>query len=121
MVKIGPEDIESIKFYDWIVHNKLDSVCFHPPNERKCSIQQGNILKRKGVKPGVSDYLFMRPNHRYHGLIIELKIKPNKPSSYQLKFLEDMNREGYLAVIRWSANECIETVKCYLDTATLHQ
>ena len=111
---MGKEDIESIIFYDWIRYNHLDDICFHIGNERSVSSQAGAIFKRKGIKPGVSDYFIMRPMAPYAGLIIELKIKPNKPNDLQLKFLADMNKEGYLAVVRWSAHEAIETVKDYL-------
>ncbi len=113
-MKIGPEDIQSIILYDWIVFNKIDDITFHVGNERQCSAQFGNIMKRKGVKAGVSDYFVMRPKNPYAGLIIELKIKPNKPTKEQLKFLETMNREGYLAVVRWSADEAIKTIQDYL-------
>ncbi len=50
----------------------------------------------------------------YAGLIIELKIKPNKPTKEQLEFLKTMNANGYLAVVRWSADEAIRTIKDYL-------
>lgn len=113
-MKLGKEDIQSIILYDWIIFNKLDDICFHVGNERSVSPQAGSIFKRKGIKPGVSDYFIMRPMTPYHGLIIELKIKPNKPTDLQLKFLETMNKEGYLAVVRWSAKECIETIQDYL-------
>jgi hypothetical protein len=114
-VKLGPEDVQSIIFYDWIRHEKLDNITFHVGNERQCSVKTGDIFKRKGIKPGVSDYFIMRPSNGFFGLIIELKIKPNKPADLQLKFLEQMNSEGYLAVVRWSADECIATVQEYLN------
>jgi len=113
-LKLGPEDVQSIILYDWIIYNKLDSITFHVANERKALPQSAKILERKGVKAGVSDYFVMRPMNPYAGLIIELKIKPNKPTKEQLKFLETMNKEGYLAVVRWSAQEAIETIKDYL-------
>lgn len=113
-MRLGKEDVESIILYDWIKFNNLDDICFHVGNERTVSPQTGSIFKRKGIKPGVSDYFIMRPMRPYAGLIIELKIKPNKPTDLQLKFLESMNKEGYLAVVRWSASECIETIKSYL-------
>ncbi len=114
-MKVGPEDIQSIILYDWIVFNNLDDITFHVGNERNCSNAYGSLLKRKGVKPGVSDYFIMRPMPPYAGLIIELKIKPNKPTATQLQFLETMNREGYLAVVKWSADEAIATIKEYLQ------
>ncbi len=74
----------------------------------------GKIMKAKGIKAGVCDYFIMKPMHPYSGLMIELKIKPNKLTGTQIKFIETLNKEGYLAVVNWSADECIETVKNYL-------
>jgi hypothetical protein len=113
-MKIGPETIQGMIYYDWVVFNKLDSFIFHVGNERDCNQVHGRLLKRQGVKPGVSDYLCLKPMFPYAGLIIELKIKPDKPSALQLKFLETMNANGYLAVVRWSADECIKTTQDYL-------
>lgn len=113
-MKLGSEDIESIKLYDWIRFNKLDDITFHIGNERSVSPQAGAIFKRKGIKPGVSDYFIGRAKLGYHGLWIELKVKGGKVSDYQKEFLATMNREGYLSVIRWSADEAIETIKTYL-------
>lgn len=115
MVKLGPEDIESIKLYDWLRFNKLDNISFHVGNERKVSPQAGAIFKRKGIKPGVSDYFIMRAIPPFHGLIIELKTHPNKPTDLQLQFLKTMNEEGYLAVVRYGADEAIATIKEYLQ------
>jgi hypothetical protein len=113
-MKIGKEDIQSIIFYDWIIYKKLDDITFHVGNERTVSPQAGSIFKRKGIKPGVSDYFIMRPMKPYNGLIIELKIKPNKPTDLQLKFIETMNKEGYYALVCWSAEEAKQVVCDYL-------
>ena len=113
-LKLGPEDIQSIIFYDWIRFKKLDHITHHVANERKTHAASGDILKRKGVKAGVLDYFIMRASKGYHGLIIELKIKPNKPSEFQLKYIDDMNAEGYYALVCWSAEEAKQVVCDYL-------
>ena len=53
MAKVGLEQIEQIKIFDWLRFMKLDNVAFHCPNERKCSPQHGALLKRMGVTSGV--------------------------------------------------------------------
>jgi hypothetical protein len=118
-MKIGAEDIESIKLYDWIIYNNLDDVSFHVGNERRVSPQAGAIFKRKGIKPGVSDYFIMKARNGFHGLIIELKVKGGKVSPAQKEFLEVMNREGYLALVAWSAEEAISVINDYLGIGVL--
>jgi hypothetical protein len=114
-MKIGKEDQEQIIIFDWLRFMKLDDISFHVGNERKCSPQAGALFKRKGIKAGVSDIFIMRPKAPFHGLIIELKVKPNKPTDLQLAFLSAMNSEGYLAVVRYSADEAIATICEYLQ------
>ena len=118
-MKLGAEDIESIKLYDWIRFNKLDDITFHIGNERSVSPQSGAIFKRKGIKPGVSDYFIGKAKLGYHGLWIELKVKGGKVSEAQKEFLQTVNANGYLGVVRWSADEAIETIKTYLGIGDL--
>ena len=120
MEKMKPEDIQSIIFYDWIRYVKLDDVCHHVANERKCDNFEGNLLKRKGVKAGVLDYDLKMARKGYHGLLIELKIKPNKLSKFQEKYIKDVTKEGYLAVTCWSAEEAKQVVIDYLDLNIPH-
>ncbi|MET0653679.1 MAG: hypothetical protein ABWY63_14305 [Hyphomicrobiaceae bacterium] len=67
---------------------------FHPPNGgeraakviagRRVSIEGGR-LQRMGVKPGVSDFVFVRPpDGRFHAL--ELKRRGHKPTPAQTLF-----------------------------------
>ena len=101
-MKLGPEDIELIKVFDWLRENPdIEEDCFHIANERKCSIIQGNILKRKGVKSGVADILVAIPMGGYHGLWVELKTGKNKPTPNQKRFLARMTARGYLAICVW--------------------
>jgi hypothetical protein len=111
---IGKEDLELIILFDWLRFNKLDHVAFHPANERRCTAQQGALLKRKGVTAGVSDVIFLRPSQRWNGLIIEMKSKGGKLSPHQAKFLETMAKEGYLTKVCFSADEAISLIKSYL-------
>ena len=115
MAKVKPEDIQSVIFYDWIRYVKLDHVCHHVANERQCSDYEGNLLKRKGVKAGVLDYDLKIARKGYHGLLIELKIKPNKLSKFQEQYIKDVTKEGYLAVTCWSAEEAKQVVIDYLN------
>jgi hypothetical protein len=112
---IKAEQIEQIKVFDYLRFEGLDGYAFHVANERSTSPQHGAILKRMGVTKGVPDLFILKPSRGFNGLAIELKVKPNKPTDEQLKFLETLNENGYLAVVRYGANEAIETIKHYLD------
>lgn len=113
-MKLCAEDISLIQAMDWVRYNKLDNVIWHVANERTCSPQSGQILKRKGVKAGVSDLVIARPSGKYHGAFIEVKTAVGKLSPAQKRFLEDMADEGYFTAICYSAESTIETIKEYL-------
>lgn len=121
MAKVGLEDIEQIKVFDWLRFMKLDDISFHVGNERKCSPQSGEFFKRKGIKAGVSDIFIMRPMPPYSGLIIELKADNGKLSIAQSKFLFDMNKEGYMARCCFSADQAIDLICQYLNIPPPHK
>jgi len=110
---LKPEQIDSIKLYNWIRSMpEVEPYAFHIGNERKCHPSEGRILKRMGIKSGVSDYMIAIPSGVYHGLFLELKVGSNAPSENQQKFLDDMTAQGYMAVCVWgyeAAKACIET------------
>lgn len=99
---------------DWVRSNNLQDFIFHVANERSASPQAGSLLKRKGVLAGVSDILVMKPSGGFSGLFIELKIEGGKVSPAQKKFLQVMNANNYLAVVRYGADAAIQTIKDYL-------
>lgn len=112
------EDLELIKFFDWVSwHKKLDprlDAIIHVANERRTSFAQGKILKQKGVKSGVFDVIGFIPSHGYHGIVVELKIKPNKLSKNQEEFGKLLHGLGWCVRIAWSGDELIQIVKDYL-------
>lgn len=112
---LGQEQIMQIQVMDWVRFNHLDDFIFHVANERQATPQHGAILKRMGVRAGVSDILCMKPKMSFHGLFIELKVKGGKVSEAQKEFLQTVNSNGYLGVVRWSADEAIETIITYLQ------
>lgn len=113
--RIGLEDIELVKIMDWVRFNKFQDFIWHCANERQCSPQAGSLLKRKGVLAGVSDLFVAKGNGRFLGLFVELKVAGGKLSSAQSKFLETMNANDYLAVVRYGSVETIATIKEYLQ------
>ncbi len=90
--------------YTWI---------FHVPNGGRRSVITAARLKAEGVKAGVSDYLYLRPRGKYHGLCIELKAGNGRHSNAQIEFLARANQEGYLGVIAYGWQALIEILTAY--------
>jgi len=110
-MKFGKESIEQIKVFEW-VKNNTNLPFMHIANERSCTPQQGSILKRMGVRAGVSDIFIPRASKGHHGCFIELKVGANKPTDLQKLFLEEMTNEGYFAACVWGSDAAIEVIKC---------
>jgi hypothetical protein len=113
-MKLGEETTTQIIVMDWIRFKGLDPITMHIANERKSSIQAGALLKRMGVKSGVSDLFIARASREYHGLWLELKSEKGKVSANQSKFMADMVREGYATKVAYSADEAIFIISDYL-------
>ena len=110
-MRIKPEEGFQIAVADFARLHKLPF--WHSANERKCSFVYGQLLKRMGVKAGVSDCFFPRGNDTFKGLFIELKIKPNKPTQSQISFLEEMIQEGYAGHVAYSIDEAMSIIKTF--------
>lgn len=108
------EDNHLIAVMEWVRLMNFDSFIWHTANERRCSPRQGAILKRKGVKSGVSDITVARQSKGYPGAYIELKSKNGKLTTSQKTFLHDMTNEGYYTAVCYSCDEAIDVIKRYL-------
>jgi len=91
----------------------LGVLWFHPANERKTSPQAGKRLKDKGVKSGVPDCLIFESNNEFKGLALELKIKPNKTTEKQKKWLKNLSKHGWLCFVAYTFDEAKETIDNY--------
>ena len=87
----------------------------HVANERKTSFQAGKRLKSKGVKSGVPDCLIFNPVGNYIGLALELKIKPNKPTENQKKWLLELSVLGWECKVAYDLDEAIKIIEDYLN------
>lgn len=115
-----PETIEQIKLFQFISSTKsLKSCSFHIPNEGKRTPQMGYLMKRMGMRPGVSDIFVAYPTLKYHGLFLELKAATKTgtyrtPTPAQLVFIEDMKKQGYAAEVCNGADAAIALIKKYM-------
>jgi hypothetical protein len=117
-MKLHPEDAEQIKVIEYARYKANQDArwnqLIHVPNEARRSWVQGKLQRLKGVRAGVSDLLLLCPNSVYHGMALELKIKPNKVTALQQKFLDDMQFHGYCTAVAWSGDQAISILEAYL-------
>lgn len=89
-------------------------LAFHVPNEGKFPIQYRVKLKSLGVKSGVPDIIIPVACGKYHGLAIEMKVKPNKPSEIQKEWLKHLTFYGWLAKVCYGWQEATDLVANYI-------
>lgn len=110
------ERVEHINTVNWFKHHypELDDDFHHFANERRCTPQEGQILKRMGVKRGVADFFLAFPQDGKAGLWIELKVGNRQPSKEQQAFLARKLQRGYEAVCVWGTHAAREAISKYL-------
>lgn len=91
----------------------------HPPNGGSRNIIEATKLKGMGVKSGVPDCLIFTQNRGHSGLAIELKVGYNKPSDNQKEFIKGLEENGWLCVVSWSLDHCIELIEWYVGKNNL--
>lgn len=115
---IGKEDLELIKFFKWVrFQEKQDprlAIIYHVANERKTGWKAGEILKQKGVLPGVCDIIVPIPSNGLPGLFIEMKHGTNVLSDAQERFCSTARKLGYAVHVAYSAKEAIQCLVEYL-------
>ncbi len=91
------------------------SLMFAIPNggERN-KIVAGN-LKAEGVKAGVLDIFLPVSRGGFHGLFIEMKVKPNKPTKEQQDFQTAVEIQGYATLVCYSWVEAALGIERYLN------
>lgn len=124
---LKPETKEQIVLFDWIrCHKDIEPYAFSIPNDGKRSKLMGWIMKKMGMKPGVSDIFIGIPinniGKQWHGMFLELKATDSygvfrKPTIHQIKFQTNMRHRNYHCVIANGAQDGIEKIKEYLSIA----
>lgn len=112
------ETTEQINLMEWIrreaEHDKRLKLAFHPENERKCSVSEGEKRKLMGVQSGVPDIVIPYPCGAHHGLFIELKYNKGRISTEQEEFLSEMMTRGYYGCVCYSKETAQEVIREYL-------
>lgn len=112
------EAAEQERLFQWAAwmggqHPEL-ALLFHIPNGGSRNKIEAANLKRQGVKAGVSDLMLPVARGRFYGLFIEMKAGKNKATEKQLAFLDAVQKQGYAAIICYSAEEAAEALLKYL-------
>jgi hypothetical protein len=97
----------------------------HIPNGGTRNIREAVELKAQGVKAGVPDLMLAYPVRQhwdqlnsdgsYHGLFLEMKVKPNKVSPEQIAWIENLIINGYYCKVCYSWIEARDTLIAYLE------
>jgi len=114
------EQVEVVKYLE-----RLGVAYTAIPNGGKRHKKTAVDLKREGVKAGYPDILIDEARKGYHGLRIEMKrraktLKSGKKSTShtsvseeQKKWIETLNKNGFLAVVCYGEDEAIEVINEY--------
>lgn len=96
---------------------KLARLCFHVPLEllRAQGHTNAGIFHSLGTRAGVADIVFLKPSGAYHGLVLELKVAPRRPTISQLEFLAAAREHGYAACWTDKYDTALRLIDAYLS------
>lgn len=113
------ESLEQTWLFQWVATQERNypelTLMHHIPNGGKRDKKTAKNLKIEGVKAGVPDICLPVSRHGYHGLYIELKRKGGKPSVEQKKWIKELDKQGYKAVIKEGWIEAAKEIIDYME------
>ena len=87
---------------------------FHIPNGGARSKATAGKLKAEGVKTGVPDLFLPVARGGFYGLFIEMKIKPNKTTENQDKWIAALKEQGYAVEVCYGWRAASQVLEAYL-------
>ena len=108
--------VECVKWFRY-QYRQFGELLIHVPNGGSRDLRTAQRLKSEGVVPGVSDLVLFMPNTKYHGLFIELKIKPNKQSEHQKKWQLIVEAMNYQYALVYSFEDFKIQIESYFDNS----
>jgi hypothetical protein len=91
------------------------ALAFAIPNGGNRNIITASKLKAEGVKSGVPDIFLPVPKGVFHGLFIEMKIKPNRVSKEQTGWIRQLIDNGYRVEVAYGFEEAVAVFMAYLN------
>ena len=112
------EHTEQVALFQWA---KL-AQCEHPelallfaiPNGGHRAKAVAGKMRAEGVQAGVPDIFLAVPRRGYHGLFVEMKFGKNRPTAPQLRWLNRLDKQGYLTAVCYGFDEARSTIIEYL-------
>ena len=93
-------------------------IAYAIPNGGTRNKKEAGRLKKQGVLKGVPDIFVSQPKTEHgkitHGLYLELKIKPNKPSVEQKELMVELEVVGYQTEVIYSFDMAKTIIDTYL-------
>ncbi len=113
------ESQTQMNFVTWLrdnkkYYNQLASG-FSVPNGGKRPKKTAITMKKEGIEPGVSDYMILHPAKTFAGLVIEFKVKYNKPTDAQKEWLNRLSINGFYCAVCWSQKDAQKLVVWFYD------
>jgi len=110
-----PEHRLQVAFFQYlnIAYPEVNEHAFAIPNGGARNKTVATKLKAEGVKKGIPDIFIAIPFNDFHGLFIELKIKPNGPTAEQKDWIAKLKAQGYDCHVCYTLDEAIDCVKAY--------
>jgi hypothetical protein len=119
--KAPTEHEEQCALFAWAAAHEAEypalKLLFAVPNGGYRHAATAAALKAEGVKAGVPDIFLPVPRwDRFNGLWIELKRadRSNGPTEAQTWWIEQLRKQGYMAVVCYGAEEAIHVIRHYL-------
>lgn len=88
---------------------------FSVPNGAYTGPRLGKLLKRQGMRAGTSDLFLSVMRRGRGGLYIEMKRPDGRVSPEQIRFLEEVQRQGYDSHECYSFEEATTLISDYLN------
>lgn len=121
-----PEQKTQLAICEWLSkqHQEVFEHIVKIDNEGKRSVGGHVLSKRMGLHKGASDLFIAWPTEKYAGLWVEIKpdkwrgafgVKAKLHLENQMKFIDKMNKRGYLAKLVVGTDQGIDAIKSYLS------
>ncbi len=113
------ESVEQTMIFQWarMIGNRHPEVnlMYAVPNGGSRNRIEAANLKKQGVKAGVPDICLPVARQEFHGLYIELKRKKGSGTSTEQKeWIEQLEQQGYKAVICFGFDDAKQVLEEYL-------
>lgn len=87
---------------------------FAIPNGGYRPLTTARALRAEGVQSGVPDLMLAVARQGFHGLFVEMKVKPNKTTVDQQEWIAALRNQGYRCEVCYSWIEAVQTIWEYL-------